>query len=367
MGVETSAERDSAPAKPVASAPPAAAFVAPSEARMLALQRASGNRAVGRLVARRAGAIALQRCPGPACRCAERDEEERLSRSDRRVLQRDLVDSIGLGEAADVLLNMPSYQPNPAWSKAGSDNPAPTCTPFGKAEARARWALMWEVVPAAIKQRCGCDAVAGAYRTFLLATGGTVGSTDPTSCINTQLASEDKAHKTAEDDAINAALRKVPALLKSSPPAPGATASLPLVPTLFGGTSNQRKVRITYTKNTMAGGLLMGGDSDDGTTPDSEYGPDLRFQSGNLVLRRTDDGSDPATVRVEARLDFHYDVNDALDFCPGNTLQKPDTLGNLDYNFVITTLSRLEASGMARDVKIEGHYDRHHDLGTFTA
>ena len=114
-------------------------------------------------------------------------------------------------------------------------------------------------------------------------------SSDPKSCINAQLASEDKAHEKAEADAIAEALRKVPELAKARTPAPGATVSLPFVPALFGGSSNQRGVRITYRRNDKAGGLLFGGDSDDGTTPDSEYGPDLRLQSGNLVMRRTDE------------------------------------------------------------------------------
>lgn len=362
MDAVTSGEREPARESVAGTSPRVTHGVDPVATQLLALQRGAGNRAVGRLIARQARALAVQRCPGPACRCHEHDDEpdERLR---RRTLQRDLLPILG-GEVIDAARNMPSYQANPSWCKAGSDNPAPTCTPFGAMEARTRWTMMWEVVPAAIKDRCGCDAVAGAYRTYLLATGGTVESSDPKSCINAQLASEDKAHEKPEADAIAEALRKVPELAKARAPAPGATVSLPFVPALFGGSSNQRGVRITYRRNDKAGGLLFGGDSDDGTTPDSEYGPDLRLQSGNLVMRRTDDGSDPATVRVQARLDFHYDVNDALDFCPGNTLQKPDTLGNLDYNLVISTLSRLEASGMARDVKVVGHYDRSHDLGT---
>ncbi len=267
------AEGDRVAERPVPPAPQFGAALAPDAARLLQLQRAAGNRAVGRLVAQRPRAATLQRCAGPECRCGEREDEADEQRAVRRVLQRDFVEWFAAGEALDAALHMPSYRPNPAWSQAGKDNPAPTCTPFGAVEARARWATMWEVVPAAITNRCGCAAVGNAYRTYLLATGGTVESTDPASCINAQLASEDRAHVTAEADAINEALSKVPALARANLPAAGATVALPLVPSLFGGTSNRRRVRITYTQNTKAGGLLMGGDSDDEKTPDSEYGP----------------------------------------------------------------------------------------------
>ena len=190
-------------------------------------------------------------------------------------------------------------------------------------------------------------------------------ATDPGSCINTGLASENDAHVTAESDVIAAARAQLAALALANL-ASSSDARIPIVPALVTGEEPaRRRVRIEYIFNTSAGGALFGGDSDDGTTFDSEFGPDLRHQSGSLVLHRTDDGSDPATMTVSARLQFHYDVQDALDFCPGNSLQSTGgDLGAFEYNFAITSLSRLEASGMAHDVRLEAHYNRSTDLGT---
>jgi len=77
------------------------------------------------------------------------------------------------------------------------------------------------------------------------------------------------------------------------------------------------------------------------------------------LLRRTDDGSDPTAMTVSQTITFKYAIHDALDFCPGNTLQKDSfTIDRLEYNEMITVLSRLEASGLARDVEYNVAYHR---------
>jgi hypothetical protein len=70
-------------------------------------------------------------------------------------------------------------------------------------------------------------------------------------------------------------------------------------------------------------------------------------------------------MSVEQTITFKYSIHDALDFCPGNTLQKTGwTLDRFEYNEIITDFSRLEASGMARDVSFDVDY---HRTTTFTS
>jgi outer membrane protein OmpA-like peptidoglycan-associated protein len=64
-------------------------------------------------------------------------------------------------------------------------------------------------------------------------------------------------------------------------------------------------------------------------------------------------------MRVSETVTFQYAIHDALDFCPGNTLQKTNfTVDRFEYNQAITDFSRLEASGMARDVGFDVKYHR---------
>ena len=126
---------------------------------------------------------------------------------------------------------------------------------------------------------------------------------------------------------------------------------------------------IEYGENNLAGGLLFGGGSATSRmTDDSEFGPDTRDLSGTIHLRRTDDGSNPSLMKVSQTITFKYAIHDALDFCPGNTLQKSTfTVDRLEYNEMITVLSRLEASGLARDVEYTVAYHRETSLESLIA
>jgi hypothetical protein len=115
---------------------------------------------------------------------------------------------------------------------------------------------------------------------------------------------------------------------------------------------------VSYDKNSLAGGLLFGSASEDGRTPDSEFGPDTRRLSGTIKLHPLG-RPDPTTLDVEETLTFRYLTHDALDFCPGNTGKKPNnSWENIEYNRLLTDLSRLEASGMARDIGFDVRYHR---------
>jgi len=204
-------------------------------------------------------------------------------------------------------------------------------------------------------------------RTFSLADNG--------NCVSEQLA-KSKAHDALE----TAVLDKWKAIEKAQIPRilSGGTrdAEIDLVEaTEFGRivptdpsrslTKQNVNKDITYRENKLAGGLLFGGAShDEEKTDDSEFGPDTRRLAGTIKLRRFDNGSNPALMSVEETVTFKYSIHDALDFCPGNTIQKTDfSLEAFKYNEIITDFSRLEASGMARDVSFDVDY---HRTTTFT-
>lgn len=304
---------------------------------VITMQRLIGNRAVARVLdGRDRGALPIQRCGAeqhPGCPCADAPSDAE----------------------AIAVQRSPAYAPNPSWASRGPNNPAGTCEPMGRIKAELAWRYAREAAPSGLTARCGCARVGEAYAMFLDATGGSVVATDPKDCINTQLASEEEAHTAVEDEAKAWLDGKIEDLVRGM----GAQdeARMPLFPTLSGD-GPHRLVQVTYSRNTLAGGLLFGGGSTDESARDSEHGADTRHLSGEIVLGITD-RSDPRAVTVVPELHFHYDVKDALDFCPGNTLLKShaaDPSG--DYNQAISTLSNLEASGMARDVRLEAHYDR---------
>jgi hypothetical protein len=93
-----------------------------------------------------------------------------------------------------------------------------------------------------------------------------------------------------------------------------------------------------------------------GGVGDSDAGPDTRKVSGSVVLKRRVDALG-RTAGVTARTAFHFVVQDAFDFCPGNPGIGPEQK-------ITTVLSRLEATGMflhdeafAYDVPFEVRFD----------
>jgi hypothetical protein len=81
---------------------------------------------------------------------------------------------------------------------------------------------------------------------------------------------------------------------------------------------------ITFKNNKLAGGLLFGGGSPPGETS-SDFGRDTRGMSGTIRLERTDHGENPNFIDVTETVVFnYYTVDDALDFCPGNTSRLTD-------------------------------------------
>lgn len=269
-----------------------------------------------------------------------------------------------------------------SWTAIGPNNPSPTCTPYDclagiSPEGAANWRFYYSVVdvPQHLGDRCGCDAVRTGYDLFFRAqvprSRRSLRVSDDGNCISEQLA-KSKTH-----DRLEAAiLAKWQARQDNFVPAAlglgsGGQVEIDLIdavdksfvtPVDSTKPLSARRVdrEIEYRENNLAGGLLFGGGSATGRlTDDSEFGPDTRDLSGTIRLRRTDDGSNPTSMTVSQTITFKYLMHDALDFCPGNTLQKSGfTMDRLEYNEMITVLSRLEASGLARDVEYTVSYHR---------
>jgi hypothetical protein len=328
--------------------------------RLLTLQRMAGNAAVGRLLAERPAPITRVPFPVAARATPAPRHAAALDRAvaDRRLLQR-----------------MPAFHPNPSWSQVGPGNPPPTCTPFGTAtEAEMKWRLYNQVLPGKIQQRCGCADVTAGYAQYLTGTGGSHTVHDDGNCISQGLAAEDDPHTPFERARLTAWGRVQDDMIRRSLPAGQTDVDLDLLEAEAGnlvvaGSAAARPLQVNgieYRDNTKSGGLMFGGGHVPGAPPDSECGDDTRVMTATVHLHRTDDGSNPTRMEVTQTFTFRYALHDALDFCPGNTVQmhvdwtEPlDVIAQrVEYNQLLTDLSRLEASGMTRDVCYDVEYHR---------
>ncbi|MGZ4192886.1 MAG: hypothetical protein ACXVRW_10585 [Solirubrobacteraceae bacterium] len=364
------ADRTTAPLAHHHDAAPVDAPAVPASPRVrqvLGLQRTVGNAAVGRLMGR-----APRRPGGSRPAAARRD----LARHEDAL--RSAVTSRQGSER--VLARSPAYRPNPTWAQVGRNNPAPTCTPFTGAfgyspEGDAKWTLYASVLPGQVTARCHCTLVGAAYARYLSATGGTQTVLDDGNCISEGLAAEDAAHLDIERPKLAAWAAVRDDIVRRSMPAGTTDVDLDLLEAITGSVvvvgsraaTTQQVNQIEYRENTKAGGLLFGGGHTPGEPADSECGDDTRVMTASVHLHRTDDGSNPARMEVTETITFRYKLHDGFDFCPGNTLQmeihpltEPAevTQQRLEYNQLLTDLSRLEASGMARDVCFDVDYHR---------
>jgi hypothetical protein len=279
-----------------------------------------------------------------------------------------------------MLQRSPAFHANPSWSTIGRDNPAPCCTPFYNVlghspEAESKWELYNRVLPGQVVDRSHCGLVGAAYRKYLSATGGTETVADDGNCISEGLAAEVDPHLPLERPRITAWNLVQDDFIRRSMPAGTTDVELDLLAaeagqlvTVGAAAPVERQVdELTYGDNTKAGGLLFGSGHDVGDpNDDSECGHDTRVMTASVRLHRTDNGSDPTRMTVDETFTFRYRVHDGFDFCPGNTIQmtinwsEPRAIieQRLEYNQLLTDLSRLEASGMARDVCFNVRYHR---------
>jgi hypothetical protein len=306
-------------------------------AQVLALQRSVGNRATAQLLARRLGG-------------GERPADE-----------------TGSGPRPQRMLSrVPEFRPD-AKQEPSKKNPWPDCTPFEfEHEAISAWKFWSRDIgaPNRLANRCGCPLVGQAYRDYLDGVGGRRVFKDDGNCISAQCAKDDAAHQ-----ALEARILKQwhdQGALAVTALSGGRAAELDLVKALEGTVLAPQPVPfvqdatmdITFETNSLAGGLLFGGGAPEGETS-SDFGRDTRWVSGTIRLERTDQGENPDFVDVKETVTFNYTVDDALDFCPGNTVRKEDGgFEGMAYNEFLSDMSRLEASGMTKDIAFHVEYHR---------
>jgi outer membrane protein OmpA-like peptidoglycan-associated protein len=378
-------EAEGAPQRPLQA-------LAPGATQPQVLAGTIGNAAFTRLASasRRDGRGALARSPAPAAGDAR--SAAVLARG--AALLRAAVDARSAGGTSSAprlsvqrdIVPVPACTVPNTWTSVGPNNPSPTCTPYTciggvSPTGAANWRLYYSVVdvPKVLGERCKCDAVRTGYDLFFRAdvprSRRSFRFSDNGNCISEQLA-KSRAHNRLESEVVTKWQARqnnfVPMALGS-----GREVEIDLIDAVDKSfitpvdpakpLSSRRVDRdIEYPENNLAGGLLFGGGSTTGrTTDDSEFGPDTRDLSGTIRLKRTDDGSDPTAMTVSQTITFKYAIHDALDFCPGNTLQKDNfTVDRFEYNEIITVLSRLEASGLARDVEYNVAYHREKSFDT---
>jgi hypothetical protein len=313
-----------APPRSLPAASPAAA------AQLLALQRSAGNRATAQLLAR-------------------------WTMQDPRRPER-------------ALSRLPEFRPDDK-QEASKENPWPDCTPFPfEHEAISAWKFWMNKVgaPDRLAKRCNCSLVGNAYSDYLNGVGGRRVNKDDGNCISDQCAKDDKAHEVLEARLLKEWHDQ--GSVAESALAGGRTAELDLVKALEGTVLGPQPVpfvqdatlEITFKNNRLAGGLLFGGGTPAGETS-SDFGRDTRLVSGTVRLERTDGGENPNFIEVKETVVFNYTVDDALDFCPGNTTRKTDQgFEGMAYNEFLSDMSRLEASGMTKDIGFHVEYHRTH-------
>jgi hypothetical protein len=320
-------------AEPSVTVPPVSLRAAASPtaaAQLLALQRSAGNRATAQLLAR-------------------------WTTQDPRRPERPLS-------------RMPEFRPDDK-QEASKKNPWPDCTPFPfEHEAISAWKFWMNKVgvPNRLAKRCNCSLVGDAFRDYFNAVGGRRVNKDDGNCISDQCAQDDKAHEVLEARLLKEWHDQ--GSVAESALAGGRTAELDLVKALEGTVVAPQTVpfvqdvtlEITFEKNSLAGGLLFGGGTPVGETG-SDFGRDTRWVSGTIQLERTDGGENPNFIDVKETVVFNYTVDDALDFCPGNTVRKTDEgFEGMVYNELLSDMSRLEASGMTKDIAFHVEYHRTH-------
>lgn len=297
------------------------------EPPLLALQRSAGNRAVSLFVQRA--------CAGGACSCARCSGGGGGSGGDGGAEEQ---------SEAPALQRMPAYSPSPSWSSKGPGQCADCCEAYTpETMAQLKWTFWSSAFPSEAGSRAGCPEITDVWAQYFQATGGRRTfdeRSNPGSCVILSLKNDDD-HIPHEEPILKQVEAALPTLTAGMQPGESATKPLSDV---VGATPLHPQ--IVFNVNTRAGGSLLGG------VGDSEAGPDTRSQDG--VIRLTTERNGPA-MTVRSEVEFRYDHNDGVDFCPGNTGEKaPSPL----VPFALRQVSKIEASGMARDVALTTRYTR---------
>jgi outer membrane protein OmpA-like peptidoglycan-associated protein len=248
--------------------------------------------------------------------------------------------------------------------------------PLALGEAYRQWPITLAGFMAAVYWLCeDCpDQVAEVYRAYFSASGTpryhwnerTDGLTCPIRSLK-----NDREHEPYEDTVIGRVRANLPALVsrlrgvssvRLSLTDAGVPTALLHAPTSIGCTTADPEAPacLWLASNRTFGSLLFGKGHEEGSIRDSEYGNDSRDLDGTVELTKAVDPADPTRIRVGLRFTFKWHLVDAVDFCPGNTVP-----GSGLQHWLLNSASRLEASGMARDIRIEAEYTRDRESVSF--
>jgi hypothetical protein len=290
------------------AAAPKAPLGAAATLPILQLQKAAGNRAVARLVAERTLA--------------------RDGRSPNDTAPVDDVDRAAGGRARS------------SWQYGRQCEPYPNRTQARMIQAQMLLEVQ-AIVGLALRNEPAFPEVLAEWRKYLSGTGG-LSTHDLTTDPRDQIAlsfQRDARHEPAEDAVLNHAWSQSAQWLPRLAREGSVTLSfddLAVPPAL-------RRPVPDYDNNAFTVAANLAGGVGDGVTPDSDFGPDFRELGGTITITNSPDPSNRLWSRIFMTANFMWTIHDAIDFCPGNA-------GNSMQERWTITMSRLEATGLARDV-----------------
>jgi outer membrane protein OmpA-like peptidoglycan-associated protein len=363
-GVEAAAEpeasTETAPARPPASLAGAIgnrAFTSLSRRGLAgpsaALASAIGNRAFASL--QRTTTVA----PRAPARAPEPELDAPVARPSRRTLQRSNLPPVG--------------RPFPPWSKKDPAQATFDCVPFiDMVDASAAWLIVKAGFHKAINDMCkDCPAeTLQVYDAYMDATGSprfTFNEAKDGQTCQIKSLKNDRSHEPAEKPVIDAVRKNLPTLIPRLAGVPSLTLSLVdagvprtlIHPDPAVGcprtNANDEPACLFLSSNQTFGSFLFGKGHEKGSIVDSEYGNDTRDVDGTVELIKVGAPTDP-TIQVKLVFKFDWSLVDAVDFCPGNTMSF-----NFQAHALLGTASRLEATGMARDIFVSAQYTRIRD------
>lgn len=305
--------------------------------RMLGVARLAGNQAMSRH-------LSVQRCGPVPDQCACHEEHPagcECAQCARPVttVQRDDLQPGDTGPQDDI--------DRAAGGRARSNILyGRQCEPYNSVQTAMEQARLLLVVPNIVEYSISSPAsgdAANVWRRYLRGTGGMEthdGVADPADRIATAFR-VDERHAPAEDRILTQVQSLVPGLL----PRLSGQSSRTLTLDELGVTG--RDANPDYDSNAFTiGANLAGG------IGSSDFGVDSRRIDGSVTFEKSVDPGNRLWCRIQVRAEFVWTVRDGIDFCPGNA-------GNpFLQEWLTIPMSRLEASGAARDVGILVRFTR---------
>jgi hypothetical protein len=228
------------------------------------------------------------------------------------------------------------------------------CEPYGPTRARAVQIDMLAEVQAAVGVALATEPAVGdvlaEWRRYLNGVGG-LSTHDLTANPSDKIAQafqRDNRHEPAEDAVFRHAWSRSSAWL----PRLATQSSVQLSFNDLEVPQSLRRPVPDYDNDAFTVAANLAGGIGDMVTPDSDFGPDYRELDGTITVSNSPDPTNRLMSRIFMSGDFMWTVHDAIDFCPGNA-------GNGLQESLTIPMSRLEASGVAKDVGLLVKFPRH--------